>query len=185
MALMVNALKRDTIDTNAHKGAADPGETPPPRRRFLTGLWLLLGGVAAAELVGLVVAFLKPGKPVSAIEGFGGPIACGPVDDFSVKTVTAFQQGQFYLSRLENGGFMAVSRKCTHLGCTVIWDEAKGRFECPCHASAFDRAGDVLSKPAPRALDYYPVVIENNQVTVDTGRRLKRRRFSPDQVTKA
>jgi cytochrome b6-f complex iron-sulfur subunit len=155
----------------------------PPRRGFLKSLWWVLGALAVAEVIGLVIAFLKPGKGASKIEGYGGLVTCGPISDFPVNTVTAFQRGHFYLARLESGGFMALSRKCTHLGCTVIWDEGKSRFECPCHASAFNLAGDVISKPAPRALDYHSIVIENNIVTVDTGKRMKRSRFSTDQVT--
>lgn len=162
---------------------AKDAEALPPRRGFLNMLWWVLGVLAVAELIGLVIAFLKPGKPVAPQEGYGGLITCGPVADFPAGTVTTFQRGHFYLSRLKKGGFLALSRKCTHLGCTVIWDAEKGRFECPCHASAFDRVGDVISKPAPRALDYYAVTIENKVVTVDTGKKLKRNRFSADQAT--
>jgi len=153
-----------------------------PRRGFLNVLWWALGVLAVAELIGLVLAFLRPGKKASRVEGYGGLVTCGPIADFPVNTVTAFQRGHFYLARLESGGFMALSRKCTHLGCTVIWDEKKNRFECPCHASAFNLAGDVISKPAPRALDYHGIIIENSIVKVDTEKRMKRQRFSVDQV---
>jgi cytochrome b6-f complex iron-sulfur subunit len=99
--------------------------------------------------------------------------------------VTAFRQGKFYLSRLEDGEFLALSRKCTHLGCTVTWDSEKKRFECPCHASAFDIKGDVINPPAPRALDLYAVMIENSVVKVDTGKPIQRRRFKESQVTRS
>ena len=157
--------------------------TTHPRRGFLNALWWVLGAVALAEVIGLVVAFLWPARRSARNEGVGGMITCGPVADFPVNTVAAFQRGHFYLARLSGGGFMALSRKCTHLGCTVIWDEKKNRFECPCHASAFDLAGDVISKPAPRPLDYHGIVIENGVVRVDTSKRMKRLRFSEDQVT--
>mgnify|MGYP001812926188 CR=1 FL=1 len=162
-------------------------ETPPapPRRGFLNMLWWALGALALAEVIGLVVAFLRPSRKASQEGGYGGSITCGPISDFAVNTVTAFQRGHFYLARLESGGFMALSRKCTHLGCTVIWDERKNRFECPCHASAFNLAGDVISKPATRALDYHRIIIENNIVRVDTSKRMKRQRFGVDQVTMA
>ena len=39
---------------------------------------------------------------------------------------------------LEDGGFLALHRQCTHLGCTVPWVPARQAFVCPCHASAFD-----------------------------------------------
>jgi cytochrome b6-f complex iron-sulfur subunit len=154
----------------------------PPRRRFLNVLWWVLGVLAIAEVIGGAIAFLRPRKKATQHGGAGKLMTCGPVADFAVNSVTAFQRGHFYLARLEGGGFMALSRKCTHLGCTVIWDEKRSRFECPCHASAFNLAGDVVSKPAPRALDYHSIIIENNIVKVDTGKRMKRQRFSLEQV---
>ncbi len=84
--------------------------------------------------------------------------------------------------RLGDGGFLALSCKCTHLGCTVPWVEKEKRFLCPCHASAFDITGNVISAPAPRALDIFTVSIENNIVKVDTGRRIKRSGFDSKQV---
>ena len=174
------------VDMTEQKNKPRDKEAPqtPPRRRFLNVLWWCLGVLAVAEVIGLAIAFLRPSNKTSQHEAYGGLVTCGPVADFAVNTVTAFQRGHFYLARLENGGFMALSRKCTHLGCTVIWDEKTGRFECPCHASAFNLKGDVISKPAPRALDYHGIVIENNIVKVDTGKRMKRQRFSEEQATK-
>ena len=37
-----------------------------------------------------------------------------------------------------DGGFLALSSRCTHLGCSVPWDEKARTFPCPCHASTFD-----------------------------------------------
>lgn len=156
----------------------DKAKTSPPepsRRSFLKKVWMVLGFVALAEFIGLVVAFLKPRKPRIKEGDFGGIITAGAVDDFAPNSVTAFRQGKFYLSRLEDGEFLALSRKCTHLGCTVTWDSEKKRFECPCHASAFDIKGDVINPPAPRALDLYAVSIENGIVKVDTGRKAQRK----------
>jgi cytochrome b6-f complex iron-sulfur subunit len=86
---------------------------------------------------------------------------------------------------LEDGGFLAVSRKCTHLGCTVPWVDKEKKFACPCHGSAFDIRGEVISPPAPRALDLYPVVIENNVIKVDTRSPIKRSEFRTDQLVYA
>jgi len=110
-------------------------------------------------------------------------ITAGPVESFAPGSVTAFVRGRFYLSRLKDGGFLALSRKCTHLGCTVPWIEKESKFECPCHASAFDITGNVISPPAPRALDIYKVFIENNIVKVDTDKLIKRSEFRAEQVT--
>ena len=155
------------------------------RRSFFTILWIGLGTVALIEFIGVVSAFLMPRKKRIKSGDFGDIIDAGPVDKFPKESVTAFIRGKFYLCRLEDGGFLAVSRKCTHLGCTVPWSEKEKKFVCPCHASVFDIRGTVISPPAPRALDVYHVYIENNIVKVDTGKRVKRSGFRTDQVVYA
>ena len=151
------------------------------RRGFLKKLWIGLGFVALAEIIGVVVAFLKPKKIANA--GSVDPvIIAGPVDGFEKGSVTAFRRGQFYLVRLDDGGFLAVSRKCTHLGCTVPWVEAEKKFICPCHSSVFDINGAIIQSPAPRPLDIFPVVIENSMVKVDTTKKIRRNKFEQSQV---
>jgi len=157
-------------------------EQIPSRRSFLSILWIGVGFVALIELIGIVAAFILPRKKKVKTGDFGAIIDVGPVDKFPKKSVTAFIRGKFYLCRLADGGFLAVSRQCTHLGCTVPWSDKEGNFVCPCHASAFDITGEVISPPAPRALDIYYLYIENSIVKVDTGKRIKRIGFHADQV---
>jgi len=145
-------------------------------------LWVGLGVVAVVEAFTLVTAYFKPRQPRAATDGGETVIAAGAVDEFEPGSVTAFLRGKFYLARLENGGFLAMSRTCTHLGCTVPWVEDEGRFVCPCHASAFAINGDVLAPPAPRALDLFEVRIVNGIVSVDTGKQRKRSAFDPEQA---
>jgi cytochrome b6-f complex iron-sulfur subunit len=153
------------------------------RRSFLTKLWFALGFVALAEFIAVAFAFLRPAKPEARRENAGAVVTAGAVEGFAPQSVTAFVRGRFYLARLADGGFLALSRKCTHLGCTVPWVEKERRFACPCHASAFDITGNVISPPAPRALDMYAVTIENDIVKVDTSRTLKRGEYNAGQVT--
>jgi cytochrome b6-f complex iron-sulfur subunit len=153
------------------------------RRNFIGRIWLILGLFALVELVWVAVSFVKPRKQKKSATA-EAIITAGPVDRFKPGSVTAFPRGRFYLARLENGGFLALSRECTHLGCTVPWVEEENRFVCPCHASMFDIRGVVLSPPAPRPLDIYPVTIENNVVKVDVSKAVERKRFEPGQVTK-
>lgn len=54
-------------------------------------------------------------------------------------------------------GAWAVSRRCTHLGCTLAYDEAARQLVCPCHHSQFDIFGKRLAGPAQRNLVVYPV----------------------------
>lgn len=159
------------------------GEGPRPhRRRVLSWIWSVLGLAALGEGVVVTLAFLSPRKRQLRS---GSVLVAGPMEDFEPGSVTAFPAGSFYLVRLDDGGFLALHRECTHLGCTVPWSDEQQRFPCPCHASAFDIKGQVLSPPAPRPLDILPLRIENGIVKVDSARRLRRNEFQPSQVVRA
>ena len=153
------------------------------RRAFLNRAWALIGTLAVAELVVLLIHFFKPRRPRPEAAAQDTIVVAGPVDRFEPGTVTAFVRGKFYLARLEDGGFLALSRSCTHLSCTVPWVAAENRFICPCHASEFDIRGNVINPPAPRALDLYAVKIENNVLQIDTANLIRRSEFTPDQAT--
>jgi len=161
---------------------SENNETATPRRRFLSFLWVGLGIAALVESVWVVTSFLRPSRRTEQGADPETVIQAGAVDTFAHGTVTAFPRGRFYLARLQDGGFLALSRRCPHLGCTLPWIEEEKKFLCPCHASAFDIHGDVLRSPAPRAMALHPVVIENNVVRVDATRTIKRDRFREDQV---
>lgn len=157
----------------------------PSRRSFLARIWLWLCGLALVEGVWIACSFLRPrGRRADTVDAIALFVA-GPVERFEPDSVTAFRAGKFYLVRLADGGFLALHRKCTHLGCTVPWIADEHRFACPCHASAFDIRGDVLSPPAPRALDLFAVRIENGIVKIDTRRIIRRTSFEPGQVTRS
>ena len=56
------------------------------------------------------------------------------------------------LLRNSEGEYIAFSRKCAHLGCSVEFDSK--RLSCPCHRGAYDtRTGYVVFGPPPRPLD--------------------------------
>jgi len=156
--------------------------TPQERRSFLGLAWLGIGVAALGEAAWIVSSFLKPRQ--KAPRGGGSLVVAGPSDAFAPGSVTAFPAGKFYLVRLADGGFLALHRQCTHLGCSVPWDEGSGRFACPCHASAFDLRGDVLAPPAPRPLDLFAVRIENGIVKVDVSTPIRRSAFDAAQVTR-
>jgi cytochrome b6-f complex iron-sulfur subunit len=159
-------------------------ETDGSRRSFFWTLGLALGGLAFLEYVVVAADFLRLRKR-RVLGDVGSIVRAGPIEQFEPGSVTAFPQGRFYLARLQSGGFLAMSRECTHLGCTVPWIADEHRFVCPCHASAYDINGDVVSPPAPRPLDLYEVRIENGIVKVDISRPVRRQKFELGQVTRA
>jgi len=144
------------------------------RRKFLNRLWALLGGLAIIEFSWLGSSILSSQKEKRNTEKEDVFISVGEVKNFPPLSVTAIPKGQFYLACLEDGSFLALSRTCTHLGCSVPWDLEKSKFICPCHGSTFDIAGEVLTPPATRALDSYPVRIENGMIRVNVARPEKR-----------
>ena len=158
--------------------------TPQPvtRRDFLKLGIGALSALALLEIGGVSLIFLKP----RSLSGeFGGTVTAGLVNSFPVGSVVEFTNGRFYLVRSHDGGFLAVYRRCTHLGCTVQWEAQENLFFCPCHASSFDMHGNVENTPAPRALDTFPITIDTGQVIVDTGTIQTRDAFATDQLVYA
>lgn len=162
--------------------AGKPGTGGMTRRDFFGRVWKGLGVILAVETAGMIAAYFFSGKRRNA----SAPkqlMEAGPAESFALNSVSAFMGGRFYLARLRDGGFIALSLRCTHLGCSVSWEENRTRFICPCHSSAFDITGEVQNPPAARALDYYPVMIENGVVKVDIGTLRERNTFRKDQLT--
>ena len=155
------------------------------RREFFSKLWSILGLVALAELAFFTLSMLRPGKKFQKENPSANIKVAGNVEDFTVNSVTADRVNKYFLVRFDDGGFLALSLICSHLGCSVLWDIPKKQFICPCHSSAFDKSGNVINSPAPRALDYYPVIIEAGRVKIDLSQKKKRKKFEKDQVTYA
>jgi len=150
------------------------------RRELLGIAW----GVSLLGLFGQAgVALFRFFQPRIEPNAFGARVIAGRVDEFQPGTVSHVQKGRFYISRLEDGGFLALWHRCTHLGCTVPWRDGEDRFLCPCHSSIFTQVGEVISGPAPRPLDLFPLEIVDGDIVVDTGRPIQRDRFDPSQAT--
>lgn len=149
------------------------------RRDFLKAGIGAAAVMAMVELGGLTWLFLQP----RAVDGqLGGEVIAGTADSFPLGSVTAFPTGRFYLVRSHDGGFLAISRRCPHLGCTVTWQSEPQKFFCPCHASYFDILGNVENTPAPRALDTFAIQLRDSAVVVDTSRLQPRQVFDPGQL---
>ena len=59
--------------------------------------------------------------------------------------------------RDDDGRLVAVSTRCTHLGCQVNWNAAERSWDCPCHGSRFAPDGAVLQGPAVHRLERKPL----------------------------
>lgn len=172
------------MTTMSETTRTESSEKPSGRRQFLKRVWAFFGFIAAAEFGWVGLSFLKSRKERNQQARTENIVIAGPVERFKPDTVTAIPEGQFYLACLSDGSFLALSRTCTHLGCTVPWIEEKKRFICPCHGSTFNLTGEVLTSPAPRPLDTFPTRIENGIVKVDVASPRKREKFDPKQAAR-
>jgi cytochrome b6-f complex iron-sulfur subunit len=152
---------------------------PISRRDFVKLSWGALASLVSLEVGGLALAYMQP----RLVEGeFGSVITAGLVDDFPPGSVTHIPAGRFYLSRMADGGFLAIYQRCTHLGCNVPWGQEANAFVCPCHNSQFTAEGALVSPPAPRPLDLFPIMIEEGEVNVDTGKPVTRQAYDLSQA---
>lgn len=139
-------------------------ETTMQRRQFLTRMWQAGGALVAAAGAWTAWDLLQP-LPTT---GFGGRVRSVRPDAVPETTVIQVRAARSYLTKVD-GEILALSEKCTHLGCHVPWCDSSGLFECPCHGSVFNRAGDYVTGPAPRGMDWYPTeVAEDGFVYIDT-----------------
>ena len=123
------------------------------------------------------------------LDKFGSKIPAGSVNDIksfieSNKQPYYVGQGRFYVVEW-NGtpgsgqanypslqvtaqGIMPLYQRCVHLGCRVPFCQQSQWFECPCHGSKYNDAGEYQLGPAPRGMDRFMLTIEGDQVIVDT-----------------
>ncbi len=54
--------------------------------------------------------------------------------------------------KAEDGQIFAVTVKCPHMGCQLMWNPDEKSWDCPCHGSRFDYRGRLLDGPAQTAV---------------------------------
>ncbi|MGH9169072.1 MAG: ubiquinol-cytochrome c reductase iron-sulfur subunit [Acidimicrobiia bacterium] len=159
---------------------------PVSRRDFFRRSLLASIGLFGAQFGAASVAFLWP----NLRGGFGSVVDVGLTPEAIKNLIDSDNQpfyygaGRFYLvsyqgegadteyEGLINDGLMALYQKCPHLGCRVPFCTQSQWFECPCHGSKYNRAGEYRDGPAPRGMDRFRVTVENGVVKVDTSQRI-------------
>lgn len=154
------------------------------RRTLLNRIWAVIAALAFIELGWFGTSLLRSRKKRNTQLKGTRYIEAGRVESFSPGQVKAVPEAMLFLACLEDNRFIALSRTCTHLGCALSWDEQEQKFVCPCHGSTFDRAGVVLTAPAIRPLDYYPVRIEDGIIRIEITNMQRRESFDDLQTTR-
>ena len=120
--------------------------------------------------------------------GFGSKINAGQLSDIKAQIQTAnyvyVGAGRIYLvgwdgtpgtgtadypaEGVTSDGVMSLYQRCVHLGCRVPFCNSSKWFECPCHGSKYNNAGEYKLGPAPRGLDRFQMAVVDGSVIVDT-----------------
>lgn len=72
--------------------------------------------------------------------------------------VVKYEGESIALYKDNKGKLHAVSPACTHMGCSVAWNNAEQSWDCPCHGARYTPDGKVITGPAGR--DLKPVEIQ-------------------------
>lgn len=95
-----------------------------------------------------------------------GPVSVDREEVEREGRVVVLWQDQPVEVRAARDGFEARSLVCTHIGCTVRWVEAEGRYACPCHEGFFDERGNPIGGPPKAPLRSIPVRVAEDTITL-------------------
>jgi Rieske Fe-S protein len=129
--------------------------------------WLLGGGFSAS-----VVSFLFPAvkfmSPPDLPEASVNEVSAGKVQDFKANSgkIVKFGSRPALLVRVGETEWRAFSAICTHLNCTVQYQDVNRQIWCACHNGTFDLNGKVVSGPPPRPLEEYDVRVRGDEVVI-------------------
>jgi Rieske Fe-S protein len=139
------------------------GEAAVERRAFL---WALLAAVAGA-LAGEWCRTRWKANVSRAVLRIDGAADLPPGGVLAFTLPGSGVSG--LLRRSDLDAYVAFDRRCTHLGCPVLWEAARGELVCPCHRGAFDaRTGEVLAGPPRAPLRRLTVVRRGAEVWVES-----------------
>jgi catechol 2,3-dioxygenase-like lactoylglutathione lyase family enzyme len=113
-----------------------------------------------------------------------GVVDCGPVEQYTVGSATAFRDGNFFLVRAREG-FLALSRWCRHANGLLAHQPEHWRFFCHFHSATYDLQGTHTGhlRDIP-PLRLHPVhITADGHVLVDTDVFLERDPNEPPAYT--
>ncbi len=142
--------------------ASDPPAFHPLARRSFVGggVGLVLAGCAASTERWEVKPVSVAGDGLVELGLKDYPELITPGGMAALQPATA--RKPVLVLRLEHDQVRVLSLRCTHLGCTVRWDNAAQELSCPCHGSRFDDRGTPTKGPAKQGLSVFPSELEGS-----------------------
>jgi nitrite reductase/ring-hydroxylating ferredoxin subunit len=135
------------------------------RRNLIRGL---LGGGFMASLVSFLYPVLRFMSPPSMPEATVNEVTAGRIQDLKPNSgkIVKFGSRPVLLIRVNETEWRAFSAICTHLNCTVQYQDQIRRIWCACHNGYYDLNGNVVSGPPPRALEEYVARVRGDEVVI-------------------
>ncbi len=76
------------------------------------------------------------------------------IQDLDIEQGIVLEEEKIAVYKDSNNDVHRYSAVCTHLGCTVVWNNLEKSFDCPCHGSRFSAiTGKAINGPANNELD--------------------------------
>jgi glycine/D-amino acid oxidase-like deaminating enzyme/nitrite reductase/ring-hydroxylating ferredoxin subunit len=76
------------------------------------------------------------------------------LQDLDIDHGIVLEEEKIAAYRDSNNKLNLYSAVCTHLGCTIVWNNSEKSFDCPCHGSRFSATtGNTINGPANKKLD--------------------------------
>jgi cytochrome b6-f complex iron-sulfur subunit len=147
--------------------AATP--TPEAGRRKL--IRFLLGSGFGASIVSFLYPALKFMMPPAIAESAVNQVSAGKATELKPNSAKLFRFGNrpALLVRTASGEFRAFSATCTHLNCTVQYNDQSRQIWCACHNGLFDLNGKVVGGPPPKPLEQFTAHVQGDEVIVIRG----------------
>jgi len=129
--------------------------------------WMLGGGLAAS-IGSFLYPLLRFMDPPTVSEASVNEASGGKVQDLKPNSgkIVKFGSRPVLLIRVNDTEWRAFSALCTHLDCTVQYQEQRRQIWCACHNGFYDLNGRVVSGPPPRPLEPYEVRVRGEEVVV-------------------
>ena len=128
----------------------------------------MLGGGVAASLGSFFYPVFRFLAPPHISEAAVDEVVAGRVQELKPNSgkIVKFGNKPALLVRVSETEWKAFSAVCSHLNCTVQYQEASRQIWCACHNGTYDMSGRVVSGPPPHPLEEFAVRLRGEEVVI-------------------